>query len=194
MILDIPTAVKTYHVRMKGTQTAFPSANVSVTLAARTSAPSVSLNLAAEEISALNSAAMEWSFGDEGYKAIPAGMTKYSVSGDVDKLTAQPLVIHIRSKAEENRPSSKPRDITFYPRLAPPSAVAFDSQKKKVTGVASSMEYRVQGTASWVKISSSTLDVSSLLKTYNEAVLEVRYRYTAKNSSSKPVTVRIYNL
>lgn len=71
MILDIPTAVKTYHVCMIGTQTAFPSANVSVTLAARTSVPSVSLNLAAEEISALNSAAMEWSFGDEAYKAIP---------------------------------------------------------------------------------------------------------------------------
>ncbi|MDR2664736.1 MAG: hypothetical protein LBC21_00465 [Oscillospiraceae bacterium] len=190
--LDIPATSVTYYVRYSGVANTSPaSANKSITLSARGSAPSPSLNITTEVVSSV-STAMEMSVNGSAYATFTS--TTYDCAALIDSIASGgTTVLSIRKQATATAPASNVKEIILYARVAQPVGLSYDSSNKKITGVNSSMQYRATGASSWSTIASSatTITVTSLISAGHTQV-EVRYKpVSGVSSASSAVVVNI---
>jgi hypothetical protein len=187
--LDIPAANATYYVRYKGIANTNPaSANKSISLSARGSAPTSSLNITTEVVSSVTTA-MEMSINGGAYTAFTA--TTYDCAALIDSIASGgTAVLSIRKQATATAPASKDKEIILYARLAQPTGLAYDASGKKITGVNKDMQYRAVGASSWSSISASatTIAVTSLINAGHTQV-EVRYKPVSNVSSASNIAI-----
>ena len=185
IVFDIPASNATYYVRYKASPEGFASTNKSITLSKRGTAPSCSYSTTTEILTGISSA-MEISYNGSEYTVVEAGITSLDMSEAVNGLT-KALTINIRRSATSAAPASSEKSIVIYPRLAAPAAVSYNKASISLSGVSSSMQYRLETSTSWTAISGSTLNLISYASTENDVKVLVRYKPTTANSASLPV-------
>jgi len=197
-VIVIPTAAKTYYIRYKATSTEFPSSNKSVSLLTRGTAPSTAINTTTELLSSL-STSYELSINGGAYSSITSGMLTDFTSGTavldlIDTLaTGTTATLNFRVPATATTPASNVRTIVIYSRLQQPAALQFSDVTFYLSGTASTMQYQLQGASasSWTNITSTTVDLSSLVKANVQTTIMVRYKPTTSNSASESVAITL---
>lgn len=195
IVLDIPSANATYYVRTKGVgTTTTASANKTLTLYKRASAPSVSLNITTEVVGTLTTA-MEVGTDGVNFTPVTTATSAYDVSGLIDATLSGTTTFYVRTAATATAPASSAKEILLYPRLATPTGITYNSVTCVVSGVSNTMQYRVQGATSWTAISATTLNVESLLSDSTDVIIEIRYKpVSGVSSASKTVEVTLPKL
>lgn len=114
LIFDVPDASVKYYIRTKSTAENWASANKSLTLSKRASAPSCTYNSSTETISGLRTT-MEMSIDGAPYESVSG--TTYDVSYLIDSLSGgETIEIKVRTKATSTAPASKDKIITLNSR------------------------------------------------------------------------------
>lgn len=191
LVLDIPTAAKTYYFRMKATGDAFASSQKSLSLKTYGSAPSCSLNITTEQISSIKNT-MEYQFNGGAYT--PVGEATVMLMSDLaDSLGAgESYVIKFRYARKQDAPVSKEKVITVYPRPEPPTGMAYDPSTFYLSGVSTKMQYREKGTTAWKSIGSTKVKLNTLVGNRTDVQIEVRYKPAGGVFASKAVIVNLF--
>lgn len=178
VVFDLPTAGKTYYVRLKCTSSSFASYNKVLTLYAPASAPTNKLNTTTEVITI--AATMEYRIDNGSYTTMPSGTTTFSATDLINALSgSNTRMITLRYAATATRPASKEKVITLVARRAAPNTVVYNAGSQTVSGTSSSMQYRAVGSEKWLAISKTSFSVSSLVSGNTNLVLEFRYKPTS---------------
>lgn len=178
VVFDLPTAGKTYYIRLKSTASSFASYNRALTLYAPGSAPTNSLNMTTETLTI--AATIEYRIDNSSYTTLPSGTTAFVVTDLINALSGSDTrQITIRFAATAVKPASKEKVITLVARRAAPNTVVYNASNQTVSGTTSAMQYRVAGAASWLNISKTSFSVASLLNGNTNVVLEFRFKPTS---------------
>lgn len=114
IVLDIPSSATKYYIRTKSTVDSWSSANKTLTLAKRGSAPSCSYSASTELISSLKTT-MEISIDGSAY--VPVEATTYDMSQYVDTLSGDETIeVRVRTKATASAPASLDKVLTIGAR------------------------------------------------------------------------------
>lgn len=175
IVIPLPSANKTYYVRVAATDSSFASTNKTLTLYAPGTAPTSSLNITTENITISKTA--EYRIDNGAYTTLPSGITTLSATEYIDQLSgAETRTITVRFAATETKPASKEKTIKLVARREGPTTMQFDAATQKITGATTSMQYRVKGTTAWKTVTSKTFSVASLINGQTNVVLEFRYK------------------
>ena len=185
IVVDIPDVNNTYYVRYKATSENFASSNKTALLRRISSAPSPSYNTTTETLTNLTST-MEISYNGSEYIPVEKGISSLNLSERITELT-DVLTINVRYSATATAPASDAKTITIYPRLAAPTSIAYDRANILLTGINSTMQYRLESSTSWSSLSGTTLDLLSKASAEKDIKVLVRYKPTTANSASLPV-------
>lgn len=184
IVIPLPSANKTYYVRVAATDSSFASTKKTLTLYAPGTAPTSSLNITTENITISKTA--EYRIDNGAYTKLPSDSTTLSATEFIDKLSgAETRTITVRYAATETKPASKEKTITLVARREGPTTMQFDAASQKITGATTSMQYRVKGTTAWKTVTSKTFSIASLLDGQTNIVLEFRYKPTNSLVGSK---------
>ncbi len=191
IVVDIPLSNMFCYVR-KIAQGGLPNSAVqNLTLPYREAAPSVTLNTSTETVGTV-STSMETSTNGVTYTGITSGST-YSVSNIIDSIQNGTATLYVRTKATATAPATLSKTFVLYPRAAAPSGLSYNPVTCIVSGVSNTMQYRVQGATTWTAISSTTLNVESLLSKTSNVNLEIRYGPISNVSSSSTSSIVVLN-
>lgn len=191
IVMSLPTANKTYYVRVAATGSSFASTNKTLTLYAPGTAPTSSLNITTENITISKTA--EYRIDNGAYTTLPSGVTTLSATEYIDQLSgSETRTITVRFAATETKPASKEKTIKLVARREGPTTMQFDATTQKVTGATTSMQYRVKGTTAWKTVTSKTFSVASLLDGQTNVILEFRYKPANSLVGSKTQDLRCF--
>lgn len=185
IVIDIPDANKAYYVRYKATSENFASQNKSILLRKISAGPAPAYNSTTETITNISSA-MEISYNGSEYIPIEKGVSSLDLSDTITELT-DVLTVNVRYSATAVAPASAAKSILIYPRLAAPTSVAYDKANILLTGINSTMQYRLESSTSWTSLSGTTLNLLSKASAEKDIKVLVRYKPTSANSASLPV-------
>lgn len=175
IVMFLPSANKTYYVRVAPTGSSFASTKKTLTLYAPGTAPTSSLNITTENITISKTA--EYRIDNGAYTTLPSGTTTLSATDYIDQLSGgETCTITVRFAATETKPASKEKTIKLVARRDGPTTVQYDATTQKISGATTSMQYRVVGTTSWKTITSKSFSVASLINGQTNVVLEFRYK------------------
>ena len=183
VVFALPSEDTQYYVHYASPE----SKAVALTLKMTPAAPSVSLDTTTELFSGLDTT-MEMKVNDGDYfnvtdAVITAGATSY-----IDAISAgDTATVDIRVRASEVSPQGPATTVTLYPRVAAPTGLSYDPVSTTVSGVTTDMQYRVQG-GTWTAVTSTTLNVESLLSSTSDVTLEIRNKAVSGVSSASPST------
>lgn len=188
IVMSLPSANKTYYVRVAATGSSFASTKKTLTLYAPGTAPTSTLNITTENITISKTA--EYRINNGAYTRLPSDTTTLSATDYIDRLSgAETCTITVRFAATGTKPASKEKTIKLVARREGPTTVQFDAATQKITGATTSMQYRVAGTTSWKTVTSKTFSVASLINGQTNVVLEFRYKPANSLVGSKITTV-----
>lgn len=131
MVFEVPDIATTYYIRSNSTTDNWASANRTVTLARRASAPSCSYNASTESITKVRNT-MEISVDGAPYESIESGTT-YSVADLLDSLSRDETIeIKIRVKATATAPASKDKILTIGARVERMDAEEIEAKEAEI--------------------------------------------------------------
>ena len=193
IILTPEASKKTCLVRYKSDDNDSESKYKELTLPARRSAPSISLDKENEILKGLTTE-MEYSVNGSQYTAVTQEFALGDVSQLIDEITDSDSVeLKIRYSIN-NSPVSFDKSIILYKRLLPPSEVTFNPVSIVLTGTKSGMEYCVDTENKWRTISSSTVNLKNYASPDSDVHVQVRYKATNTNAHSDSIKFTISKL
>ncbi|GEM_PF-4848274 len=193
VIFDISQIKKdsNVYIREKATEAEFAGTSRSLTLYAYRSAPSSSLNVSTETITSLSSS-YEYRINGGEFTPNESG-TSMSVSDIADALApGETWVIDIRYMRTATRPISAIKTLTVYPRPEAPQGMTYDPGTFILSGVSKTMQYREVGKSSWKTISSTTVNLKTLVNNRSDVQIEVRYKVSGNVFVSDMTVVNLY--
>jgi hypothetical protein len=189
MYFNIPNSYTYYYVRYKATVQNERSNIAQAVLMNRPSLSSVSYNAGTEMISGLTT---EMVMSINGSTYSPVTETTLDVSDMIDDLdTGETATVNVMIPATAARAPSTPRTFTLYPRVSSPGGVTYNPVTIALSGTSSAMEYRLSTASIWNSISSSTVNLKSLVSATEDQTIYVRYKATSTSAASEYVSFNI---
>jgi hypothetical protein len=191
MTFDLPSANTGYYVRYKNPQSKVKE----LTMLTVPAAPSVSVNATTEAFSGLKTT-MEMKINGGSYFDVTDDVIDAGASSYIDQINSgDTATLIIRLKGTDNAAPGLEQTLTLYPRADMPTNLSFDSIARRINGVSSAMQYRLQGAASWTNITATYIDVTSLVSANADVIVEVRYKaVSGATSASNATTVTLTQL
>lgn len=194
-VFAIPESKITYEFRLKATQSQFASRIQPVVLYPHETPPGGIYDKTTETISGYTGEIeVEWKIsGEETYQILPQGTLSIPLTSILDQIPAgTTLELELRRPNSEERPYSKSRFFTLYPRQEPPSGVYYDAATQTIQGLSSKMQYRVVGTEQWKSVSGTSTQIKTAsLATKPNTQIEIRQKPLANASASQSIILTL---